>query len=172
MRIEDTDRGLSHSYLKSVLYYDPWTGVFTRLKQTSNRVIIGDDARVKRKDGYYQVCVQAKVYLAHRLAWFYVHGVWPKEEIDHKNRDPSDNRIANLREATSLQNKYNGKKRSNNTSGFIGVCYYKAYDKWTAAHTTNGVSVFLGYFDTAEEASAAYQVAIVVRGEFAYREAS
>jgi hypothetical protein len=60
-------------------------------------------------------------YLGHRLAWLYMVGVWPDDEIDHWNRDPSDNRFTNLRDATHAKNGFNSGKRSNNSSGRKGV---------------------------------------------------
>jgi hypothetical protein len=54
--------------------------------------------------GYVQIKISGKLYHAHRLAWLYVYGYMPEKEIDHINRIRDDNRIANLREATSQLN--------------------------------------------------------------------
>ena len=113
--------------------------------------------------GYIVVRVDLVLHQAHRLAWLYVHGSWPVDQIDHINCDPSDNRICNLREATPAQNQAN--TRSYAKSGFKGV--RKNFSKWNA-YIGGRTFKHLGSFDTPEEANAAYLTAARARsGEFA-----
>lgn len=81
--------------------------------------------------GYARIMIDGKLYLAHRLAWLYVHGYMPTE-IDHINRVRIDNRMLNLRQATSSINKINSTLRSNNTSGYRGIYWNERYNCWTA----------------------------------------
>lgn len=107
--------------------------------------------------GYERVMVFGKPIQLHRLAWALVHGEWPQDHIDHMNGDRKDNRLSNLRHVTNTVNRQNERRpRSNNKSGFLGVSWSKAMKKWTARIHFNGKHHFLGYFDTAEDAHAAY----------------
>lgn len=73
--------------------------------------------------------------------------------IDHKNRNKLDNRRANLRVCTQAKNRLNSIKKSNNTSGYIGVCWDKTKNKWLASIHLHGKQKYLGRYDTAQEAS-------------------
>jgi hypothetical protein len=103
--------------------------------------------------------VDGHTYHEHRLAWFYMKGVWPKGDIDHIKGDKSDNRITNLREATTSQNKANERIRVNNTSGYKGVTWHRKRRKWEAHIGVNGKGLTLGYFDSPERAFIAYMKA-------------
>jgi hypothetical protein len=147
---------LTAEYLRSVLNYDPETGIFTwRVSPKFSGVRAGDRAGCPDGIGYLQIGVQGKVYRAHRLAWLYVYGYWPNDQIDHVNRDRADNRIANLRAATSHQNALNMGKACNNTSGHTGVVWHKNVSKWGARIKHNQKSIYLGLFENLEEAVAA-----------------
>ncbi len=146
-------------YLRSVLHYDQETGIFTWKVRTSASVKAGDVAGCPGVNGYLRIRVQSRQYKAHRLAWLYVYGVWPKDQIDHINRNRSDNRISNLREATNKQNQQNTGKQSNNTSGHPGVSWYKQSSKWVARIRHNQKLIHLGYFENLEDAIAARKAA-------------
>ena len=146
---------LTAEYLRSVLDYDPESGIFTWKVRTSNRVKVGDVAGRPGVNGYLQISVQSRLYQAHRLAWLYMCGSWPKDQIDHINRNRSDNRIANLREVTNKQNNQNRSKSSNNTSGHPGIYWHKQSSKWQAKITHSQKQIHLGLFATIEEALAA-----------------
>ena len=150
---------LTAEYLRSILNYDPETGIFTRKVRTSSRAKVGDVAGSPRGDGYLLIMVCSRKYLAHRLAWLYMYGEWPKDQIDHINRNRSDNRIANLREVTNKQNLQNAGKYSHNTSGHPGVYWHKQGPKWRAQITHNYKDIHLGYFTTLEEALSARKAA-------------
>ena len=139
--------------LRSILHYDPLTGVFTRIRSAHpNRVgaVVGSASH-----GYIRIRLLGKCYPAHRLAWLYVYGTWPKNQIDHINRNRSDNRIANLRDVTNQQNMCNAGDYSTNTSGRKGVYWDKRDSRWRACITDNGRYLSLGYFSTQAEAVAA-----------------
>ena len=146
---------LTAEYLRSILDYDPATGIFTRKVSNSNRVKVGDVAGSQSGGGYLNIMVGSRLYKSHRLAWLYVYGVWPKGQIDHVNRVRTDNRIANLRDVSRKQNMQNASKRSDNTSGHPGAYWDKQKSKWQAQITHNYKSIHLGYFASLEEAISA-----------------
>lgn len=148
---------LTQAELKSQLNYNEETGIFTRLLSNSPRVKIGDIAGYKHICGYLQIMVNRKQYLSHRLAWLYVYGEFSKNDIDHINCIKDENWILNLREATRSENKCNVGTQKNNTSGFKGVNFHKASNKWIARADLNGKRYNLGSFITPELANKAYQ---------------
>ena len=150
---------LTAEYLRSVLHYDPETGIFTRKVSTSRSVKVGDVAGCSNGDGYLRLWLQSRLYLAHRLAWLYVYGEWPEDQLDHINRIRTDNRIANLREVSHKQNGQNRSKSSNNTSGHPGTYWLKQNSKWQAGITHNQKNIYLGCFNTIEEALSARKAA-------------
>lgn len=140
--------------LKELLDYDSATGNFLWNVDRKGTAKKGTTAGARRSHGYRQIMVDGKMYAAHRLAWFYVHGHWPKHQIDHINHVRDDNRIENLRCATSQQNNQNRSLNCNNTSGVSGVYWFKAGKKWHASIRNNKRAVHLGYFNSKEEAVA------------------
>ena len=150
---------LTVEYLRSILNYDPETGIFTWKISNSSRAKVGAVAGSLDGNGYLRLRLQSRLYQAHRLAWFYMCGEWPKLNIDHINRNPSDNRLVNLRDVTQKQNLQNAGKRSDNTSGHPGVSWYKQRSKWRARIKHNQKNIHLGYFSTLEEAIAARKAA-------------
>lgn len=156
---------ISHSRLLELLDYDPTTGVFTRKVTLSNKNKIGDVAGNLNR-GYIELSVDGRVYRAHRLAWFYVHGVWPNDGLDHKDLDKKNNAIGNLREATQSQNGVNNGVRKNNTLGVKGVS--KHGDRFKASVMVKRKRLHIGIFDTAHEAARAYDNSAIQHfGEFA-----
>ena len=149
--------------LKEVLHYDPETGIWTWLKLTStrSRIQIGSKAGCLDKDeGYIKIWIDNKGYKAHRLAWFYMTGEWPECEIDHKNTIRHDNRWDNLRKSSHGQNQHNRSRNRNNTSGYKGINFNKAANKWMVRVMLNKKSIYLGIYDTMEEAIKIRQLAI------------
>jgi len=140
--------------LKTLLAYSPDTGLFTWVSSKSKKPIIGAIAGTRHPHGYIRINIQGRMYYAHRLAWMYVHGKFPSHEIDHIDRDPSNNKIANLRLATHAQNSRNTPKRRTNTSGFKGVTRHQK--RWKATIQHDGEQIHIGVFDSAKEAYAAY----------------
>ena len=150
---------ITAEYLRSILNYDPETGIFTRKVRTSNSVKVGDVAGCSNGCGYLQIRLHNRLHLAHRLAWLYVYGEWPKGQIDHINRNRSDNRISNLREVSHKQNGQNAGKYSHNTSGHTGVSWYKHTSRWQAQIMHNYKLIHLGRFTDIGEAIAARKAA-------------
>ena len=147
---------LTQERLKEVLHYDHETGIFTRKIKTASNTKIGDIAGGLTDQGYSTICIDYKGYRAHRLAWMYLYGYFPKE-IDHINGNRLDNRLCNLREVTRSENNQNHKKlRSNNTTGYVGVSQFKRDNNFLARIVVDGKIKSIGYFDTPEEASEAY----------------
>ena len=148
-------KALTAERLREVLHYDPATGVFTWLVPCGSAAA-GAEAGSFYSNGYMRVGVAGSVHLAHRLAWFYMTGEWPAEQIDHINGARADNRWVNLREATKAENQQNVTAYRNNTSGFPGVDWNKRDRRWRARIMVKREYRNLGYFSTAEEAAAAY----------------
>jgi len=138
------------------LNYNKDTGIFTWLKDGTRGVKAGDIAGSKTKDGYIKLSVGGKKILAHRVAWLLVYGEFAQGNLDHINRNKSDNRIKNLRLATYEQNAQNREKNSKNTSGYKGVTWHKRDKKWQAAITVKGKVLHLGYYSIPEDAFVAY----------------
>ena len=149
---------LTAARLRELLSYDPETGVFRR-KTSAGGVAIGSIAGNDDWNGYRRIRVHPHSHMAHRLAWLYVHGEWPKHEIDHINGVRDDNRIANLREATPAENQQNRARSRNNKSGFTGVSWHRQSNKWRAKIKVNRKVIWLGGFPDPESAAAAYAAA-------------
>ncbi len=152
--------------LKEVLSFDEATGLF-RWRVTGGRRIAGRIAGSIKKNGYRLIRIDCEYCYAHRLAWFYVYGKWPSKALDHVNRDKTDNRIENLREATASQNGANSPRRRG-SSKFKGVHWRTDISKWSAHIMQNRKNICLGSHDTEEAAHAAYvSAALELFGEFA-----
>lgn len=144
--------------LKELLDYDPETGVFTwNNPSPPNRFKHGVKAGTIGAKGHIVIKLADQSYKAHRLAWLYVIGEWPKDQIDHMNGVPDDNRFENLREcntAINCQNQHHPRK--NNTSGYRGVHWNTWYGLWEASISVNMKRIVLGRFNTPAEAGAVY----------------
>ena len=150
--------------IRRILSYDPATGVMEWRTGRREGMIAGAES----KDGYRWIKVNRKRYAAHRLAWLHFYGKEPSGPLDHRNNTPLDNRIENLREATAQQNTWNAKANPRTHSGLKGAYWHKAARKWKSAIRINGKNVYLGLFDSKEDAAAAYSVAAKEAfGEFA-----
>lgn len=153
--------------IRELLDYDRETGWF-RWRNTPRKDGPPKRAGNLTQTGYRRIEIGGCEYREHRLAWLYVYGVWPTQDIDHINGVRDDNRIANLRLATRSQNLGNARRSSANKSGFKGVS--SSGRKWKAliAIPYTGRYRYLGTFDTPEQAHAAYvRAARETYGEFA-----
>lgn len=169
----ETESGKESPYLTSLtaervrelLDYDLITGVWRWKKPTANAVKVGQIAGGENAKGYWYIRIDGVLYKGSRLAWLYVHGVWPTHEIDHKNGATGDDSFGNLREATHQQNAWNRSIRYDNYLGIKGV--RQNYNKFEANICFSGQNIYLGLFDSPEEASTAYQAAAkALFGEF------
>ena len=159
---------ITQRYLKSLLYYDPEVGEFTWLVDRGPNKVCGLRAGHlhKMKYGhtdYRRIRIDSREYMEHQLAWLYMTGKFI-EQVDHKDLNGLNNIWSNLREATASQNEANKGLRSTNTSGRKGVHWRDDLKKWHACISR----IHLGYFDSKEEAAAAYaKKAEEMFGEFA-----
>lgn len=152
---------VNYEQVAALLSYNPETGALTWLVQTSSRALVGDEAGCIERQGYCVIRIERKLYQAHRLAWLLTHRKWPDNEIDHINGERSDNRIANLRDVTHFENMQNRKSspnKSKNPNRLRGTTQTPS-GKWQAHIRLNGERRYLGLFDSAEDANAAYETA-------------
>lgn len=163
-----SDLKITHADLVAFLRYDRDSGEFhyiTRPPYRRHGPLGCND------NGYRRLKVFGQYYLAHRLAWFYVTGEWPKHFIDHKDGNPSNNAFSNLRECTQSQNVANARRPNLGrpaTSKYKGVSWNKVEKKWCAFVRVEGRLKNLGYFKTEELAHEAYVAAAREHyGEFA-----
>lgn len=159
---------ITQTELKELMTYDPETGEFRWIEDK----YIGRSKNkrwpvagcVNRKLGYLVIRFDGKLYYAHRLAWLYMTGKWPKNQIDHINGNKLDNRWSNIREATSAQNQMNSPVK--NKFGLKGI--YKNKKRFGVAIRHNNKRIYLGTYDTPEEAHEVYwEKAQELFGEYA-----
>lgn len=143
---------ITQKELKEKISYDQSTGEFSWLVGRFVNVVCG----YINQDGYRKISINKREYCAHRLAWLYVYGEWPKDQIDHINNDPSDNRICNLREATFNQNMQNRRIKKNHPTGYKGVGFNKRLQKYIARIVINGKQKTIGFFNDPQLAHDAY----------------
>jgi HNH endonuclease/AP2 domain len=161
---------ITQERLHEVLHYDPETGVFRWRQQLSSAYQINAIAG-SRNHRYRCIVIDGRSYPEHHLAWLYMMGDWGRPIIDHRDRNPMNNRWDNLRLATFSQNSANRRRHDNNTSGFKGVVFERKTGKWIARIWKDRRCHFLGRHATAQEAHAAYAVkARELHGEFARTE--
>ena len=133
--------------------YDPATGILTWKEPTSRRVSVGRVAGTPQSAGYIHVGVNGSTRLAHHVIWAWWYGRSPVGDIDHINRDRSDNRITNLREVDRSTNLLNGEYQ--NSTGYPGVTQVPS-GRYVAGIHVRRVRHYIGTFDTPEEAHEAY----------------
>lgn len=147
---------LTQEYLKECLDYNPENGILTwkvrprhhfgsgRGYKMFNTRFPGKETGCKGTEGYLSVAINGKLYKAHRLAWLWVTGSWPKDQTDHRDHDRTNNRWLNLREATGLENSRNQSLHFNNTSGVAGV--RRSGPKWQVSIKLEDRHRYLGCF--------------------------
>ena len=137
------------SFFSSAKSWKTWNTRFS-----GKEAFTADDGK-----GYLRGTIFGKTYQAHRVIWAIVTGVWPIDQIDHEDHDKANNRFVNLRDATHQENAKNQSLQSNNTSGFTGVSWLKAADKWVAEIIVDRNKVYLGCFEDKRDAIAVRKAA-------------
>lgn len=146
---------LTQARLKELLHYDPETGAFTWRVRRGGPATPGSRAGSVTYKGYLYIGIDNERHMAHRLAWLYMTGAWPGDQIDHRDTNKMNNRFANLRLAT---NSFNGQNRTRahtgSATGVLGVGVRRG--RFIARIRVCGKTVHIGCFSTAEAAHAAY----------------
>ncbi|MCO5738896.1 MULTISPECIES: HNH endonuclease signature motif containing protein [Stenotrophomonas maltophilia group] len=160
MSLTAAAKKISHARLLEVIRYEPETGAFIWKIATSRKTRVGSvmatRSKASRGGVYLQGRIDGRIYRLHRLAWFYMTGSWPANEIDHINGDSTDNRWTNLRDVPRAVNQQNVRSaKRNSKTGLLGVIPARG-GKFRAAIRVGQQFHHLGHFDTAEEAHAAY----------------
>lgn len=150
-----TDSTPSQEFLCETFDYDE--GKLYWKKNFTYKIKKGNLAGTKNSRGYFQVGMNGKLYLIHRII-FKMHNGYLPQYLDHIDTNRENNRIENLRPATSSENHHNASKRTDNKSGVKGVCWDKRRSKWRASCHLNGVQYCAGLYDSIEEAKKQLEV--------------
>lgn len=150
-------RQMTQERLKSLLRYDPETGVFVWLVKPSKRRALGSIAGgIDRGLGYVVIRIGGISFLAHRLAWLYMTGEWPHGIVDHQDTVRSNNRWTNLRDVTNAVNMQNQRRATaGSRSGLLGAIALPN-GRFQAMIKINGKSRHISMHDTAAAAHQAY----------------
>ena len=158
---------LSQEYLKSILLYDPNTGIWIWKTHYFIRLVGVVAGSIKKRDGYRRIKINNTEYMSARLACLYMKGRWPLEEMDHKDTNRANDIWENLREATRAENTRNRNAKITSLIGLKGVKLTTS-GKYEAAIRSKENYKYLGSFNTPEEAAKAYADAAKIEyGEFA-----
>jgi hypothetical protein len=144
------DSLLTYEEAKQVFIYDSETGYIRQRGSKFNTA--------PNQHGYLHVSWKNKRLKCHRVVWLLHNGAWPKNQIDHINRNRADNRIENLRD---VPRRINSANKINNAL-MVGTTWHPDKKKWKAKIQVNNKSIHLGYFNTQEEASQRYQQEVEV----------
>jgi hypothetical protein len=148
---------ITQEQLKELLHYCPETGVWTWAisRGTKSKDSIAGGVTTISGKKYIRIKIFGRLFYAHRLAFLYLNGVLPSNNVDHEDGNGLNNSWENLRDTTFIDNQKNKRRPANNTSGTAGVCWYKNSKKWQAFITVNRKQMKLGYFSKKEDAIAA-----------------
>jgi hypothetical protein len=144
---------ISHTYLISILNYDPDTGIWRWLVDRNNHMKAGDIAGNVNKTGYRIIGINGKQYLSSRLAYFYMTGEWPEKTMDHMNQVKDDDRWENLEQKDDTEQMHNQGMRKDNTSGVKGI-HFENRDKVWVGQIRHYRKTYKKNFHTFEEAVA------------------
>jgi len=168
---------ITQAELNERLHYNPDTGIFTWLprpiklfastragKTWNTRFADKPAGSIQKITGYLRITIDRKLYKSHRLAFLYMLGGFPKDQVDHINHIPDDNRWENLREVSHQENQRNLSLRRNNKSGHVGVSWHKQGKKWQSRIRVSGKFIHLGLFTDKADAVKARQEASIKYG--------
>jgi len=161
---------ITQKVLKELFLHDEEKGVLYWKNPTSFRVKKGEFAGTVYHDGNVNIQIKGKVYKRHRLIWMFKHGYFPKQ-LDHIDRDRSNDRLNNLRESNQSENNANKAKTNKKTSSiYIGVSWSESRKRWESKVMKNRKTYHLGRFKCEIEAAKARdKKAVELFGEFAER---
>jgi hypothetical protein len=145
---------LTHARLLEVAVYNRRTGLFTA-RITRGGIRAGTVLGSLDANGYRRIMIDRRRFMAHRLAWFYVKRVWPRDELDHRDENKDNNRFRNLREATCAQN-HAAAHRKPGRARLRGAHWSARDGSWQSSIGVSGRKVHLGRFRSAKAAHAAY----------------
>lgn len=147
---------LTAARVRELLDYNPDTGVFTWKISPAQRIKRGTVAGAAAE--YVRIQIGGRKLRAHRLAWLYMTGAWPTQEVDHIDGDPLNNRWANLRNVSRVVNMQNQRQaRSDNPTKLLGA--HPHGRGYASTINVRGQTHYLGRFSTPEAAHAAYVAA-------------
>ena len=155
---------LDYDKAHDLFVYEPKTGRLIRRISQLGGGPAGSEAGSFDTLGYRRVQVGGKSHKTHRVIWLMNYGKWPKNEIDHIDHDPANNRLNNLRNADRTANGKNQKLSKNNTSGLCGVLWHKRDEVWTARIQNTERFIHLGNFDNLLDAACARKSAEIDHG--------
>lgn len=149
---------LTAARARELLHYDPETGEVTRKVSLCNSVKVGDKVGSAVGTGYLMAWCDGRLYLVHRIIFLLQTGEWPAHHVDHINGVRTDNRWSNLRDVPQSMNNQNRKNRNKKPNSFLplGVTLVANSRKFASAIMVNRKKIFLGHFDTTDEAHSAY----------------
>lgn len=160
---------ITQEEIKEIVKYSQETGVFIWISSRSNKIKIGDTAgniwiNQHNRKKYHRLWLSGRLYLAHRVAWIYMTGSWPNDQIDHIDGNGLNNKWENLREVSGSENQQNTRMKRTNTTGICGVVWNKNANKWQAAINIYNKAVYLGLFENIFDAACARKNAEVKYG--------
>ena len=137
---------ITKDQLLPILSYNKDSGNFTWLANRGRNAKAGAKAGSIDAKGYVCIKINGKSYKAHRLAFLFMTGEWPRNHVDHQDHNRSNNKWGNIIQATRVDNGRNTSLQVDNTSGFTGVVWKKGSNKWQAKITVMGKRIYLGCF--------------------------
>lgn len=143
---------ITQDYLKEIFNYDHETGDLTRKNNAANKKYkSGDIVGWINGSGYREVEIKGKSYKVHRIIYMMNYGYWP-DVVDHIDRNRLNNKLENVADTNKSGNAKNCAKSKNNTSGATGVGWHKGKGKWQAYIRSEGDQIYLGSFDSIDDA--------------------
>ena len=150
---------LGYKEVARLFTYDRESGVLywrRRINGNIPKTLEAGTQRTSNSAGYRRVGIKGKIYQEHRIIMMLCFGHIPENaEIDHINHVRNDNRLCNLRFVTMSENRRNQSVNSKSTTGVTGVYFSKTKKKYIAQISVDWETIYLGIFETLEEAAAA-----------------